>query len=427
MRLTLALAIAFLAAATAQSQTAATVGAALTADLAQVDAATTAAATYNAPAIDAARDLAIAISNTQNAYADDLGHKPDGKLPGPLEAALTQLQAAIAGLATPTKASLLAATSSAQQIVTSLPFRPQQPHVTRIAPRFAVPAKEVYPVALHIYGSFELAAKPEYLPTLTLRDHTYKPISSTAAEIVFNVPIADLATLNTPDTHFHVVPATLTVPWQSTSLIKKDLMTKKHSQKDDTYKLYLGILPAQIGTVTLHTRGTKTEAGAPQKFASDPFHQCGTHACGGDDINHSWAAHPDPGCHVVKGTATFDTTAASGDWTKTFSGDEGDVVSYSVSTGHKGNKPGTVDFKIGFMEICPHEVADTTGQDIVLLWGDTRTLAIPPGAWSIAFDSFDGHHTDFTDASAANPLLKIATTPTSITLTTPDPATLLWP
>ena len=406
-----------------------TVGSTLTHLFDQVQGAMTSASTSgNGPALVAGEDLVVAIEDAQNAYVDDLGKKSDGKLPPPLKSTLDQLQSAVTELASATKASLQDASTHAQQVVNALPFHPQEPHLTKFSPRFIVPGKDVYPVALKFNGSFEFAGKPEFLPSLAIKDHTYKPTSSSPQEIVFSVPVSDFVALGGDSKDFQVIAGTLSVPWQAASMLKKDLMSKKHSEKADTYKLLLGVLPARIGTVSFLSKALKTEPGKPQKATSDPYHQCSTRACGGgDDRNHSWAAHPDPGCHVIQGTATFNVNNSGGDWSKTFTGDDADLVTFTVSTGHKGGQPGTVDFTISFMETCPREVMGSTPQDVPLIWGATQTVPATAGAWSISFDAFDSRHFDLTEQSPPNAFLKIATTPTAVTLTTADPATLVWP
>ncbi len=415
-------------AAVTPSRADATVGETLNDLAAQVDKAISAAAAdSNAAAMRTGSELDIAIANTQNVYSDDLAKKADGKLSAALRDTLTQLQKAVSSLAVGTSAALQDATTQSEQIVTALPFRPTEPRLTGLKPRFIVPAKDTYPVVLHISGIFEFASKADFIPSLAVGVHTYKPTSSNAGEIVFTVPAADLFTTNSLTRKFQFVTGILHVPFEPGGLVEKaHLLGKKRARKEALYTIYLESLPSSPGTIGFQSKATRTDPGKPQKVTSDAYQQCSTKACGmGNDFNHSWAAHPDAGCHVVKGTGTFDVTHSEGTWSDKFLTDDADMVVYSVSTTRKPVGGGEVEFRISFMEVCPHDIADPP-TPVDLIWGDTRTIPSVSG-WKIVFDSFDGKHYELSETNPGNPFLKVTTTPTAITLTTVDPATVVWP
>ncbi len=405
-----------------------TVGDTLTDLAAQVDKAiTAAAAASNSAAMRTGSDLDLAIANTQNVYIDDLGKKADGKLPAALHDTLTQLQKAVSNLTPGTPAALQDATTLSEQIVNALPFRPTEPRLVSIKPRFIVPAKDTYPVILHISGTFEFASKADFIPSLAVGVHTYKPTSSTPGEIVFTIPEADLFTTNSLTRKFQFVTGILHVPFEPGGISgKTHILSKKKGRKEALYTVYLESLPSSPGLINFQTKATRTEQGKPQKVTSDAYQQCSSRTCGfGNDFNHSWSAHPDAGCHVIKGSSSFDVIRASGAWTKKFLTDDADMVVYSVSTTQKAAGGGEVEFHISFMENCPHDIPEPP-TPIDLIWGDTKTIPATPG-WSIGLEGFDGKHYDLSETNLANPYLKVTPTPTGLTLTTVDPATVVWP
>jgi hypothetical protein len=399
-----------------------TVGMALNHLMERVDAAMTAAGAANNPAgMEAGRDLALAISSTQNVYEEDLGKQLGGKVPGTLKATVDQLDGAVTELTTMTKDSVLEAATHAEQISNSLPYRPQEPRLAKFTPRFLVPSKEKYLVKVRFNGAFEMGAKPEFFPTLTIQTHAYKPVASSAGEVEYAVPITDLFPVGVTAKQLQFVSGSLKVPWQLATL-----MGKKHTKKEDNFKLFMPALPSGPGTIKFMAKSTRLEGGVPQRHTSQQYHQCSGRSCGNDDdVNHLWTENPDTNCTVVKGSSSLDATNSNGDWKKELLGDVGDV-SYSVSTVHHGTASATVDFQITFMETCGHEVANDVGEDVALTWGDTKTIKAQAGSWRVSLSSFDGTHTEFTETNAANPLLKVTATADAVTLTTPDPSTLVW-
>jgi hypothetical protein len=317
------------------------------------------------------------------------------------------------------------ATAKAQQVVNSLPFRQHEPQVTKFVPRFVVPSANTYPVVVRVLGNFEYAAQQQFMPNLSASGHVYKPISSTTQELDFSVPVSDVFPADPTSHSYQSVVATLDVPWQSTSfwgLIK-------HAEKD-SYRLYLGSLPPVIGAIKFTVTTKHAKDGTPRMFTSGSFRQCSTGDCGNnDDLNHPHRITPDAGCNVVRGSSHFNTSHSEGDWSHTFTGDDGNVVSYSVSTVHHGafGNSGAVNFTISFQEVCPHDVTDVNSQDIALVWGDSKVLSANAGTWLVAYDSFDGHHTEFADSESSNLFLKIDGSVNTVTLSTTNPASLIWP
>lgn len=378
----------------------------------------------NSVAIEAGREVAISISNAKNAYLDSLNKTFDDHLNPTIRGTLDQLQTAANDVTTGTTTALADATAKAQQVVNSLPFRQHEPQLTKFTPRFVVPSRSTYPVMVRVFGNFEYAAQQKFTPNLNVSGHIYTPISSTTQELDFSVPVSDVFTAD-PNSHsYQSAVATLDVPWQSASL----LGLIKHKEKD-SYRLYLGSLPAVIGSIKFTVTTKHTEDGPPRTFTSGSFRQCSTGDCGNnDDLNHPYRITPDNGCNVVRGSARLNTSHTEGDWSQTFTGDDGNVVSYSVSTvHHRFGTSGAVNFTISFQEVCPHDVTDVNAQSVALVWGDSKVLPANAGTWLVAYDSFDGHHTEFADSESSNPFLKVAGSVNSVTLSTTDPTSLIWP
>jgi hypothetical protein len=383
---------------------------------------TAASAAGNTAAMQAGRDLAIAISSTQNVYEDELSKPLDGKVAPTLKASVDQLDGAITKMASLTKESVIEAGIEAQQVSNSLPYRPQEPRLAKVTPQFLVPSKEAYLVKMRFNGAFEAAAKPAFFPTLTIETHAYKPIASSASEIEYSVPIEDLFLPGATAATLQFVSGTIKMPWEMTSL-----MGKKHTKKEDSFKVYLLALPSGPGTIKFMAKATKLVGGEPKRYISESYSQCSGKTCGNpDDTNHLWSVPHDPNCSVVKGTASFDVGNSSGDWSKNLLSDSGDFVTYSVSTTHHNATSASVDFKISFMESCSHEVPNDVGETVAMTWGDTHTIKAPAGTWKVSLDSFDGKHVDFSQTDATNPMLKVTGTTDAVTLTTPDPTTFVY-
>lgn len=383
---------------------------------------TAASAAGNTAAMECGRDLAIAISSTQNVYEDELSKPLDGKVAPALKASVDQLDGAITKMASLTKASVQEAAVAALQISNSLPYRPQEPRLAKVTPQFLVPSKDPYLVKMRFNGAFDLAAKPAFFPTLTIQTHAYKPVASAAGEIEFSVPIADVFPPGSDAKTLQFVSGNMKMPWEMTSL-----MGKKHTKKEDNFKLFLLALPSGPGTIKFMATATKLVGGEPKRYNSEPYQQCSGPSCGNpDDTNHLWSVPHDPNCSVVKGSSSFDVTNSSGDWGKELLSDTGDFVTYTVSTKQHGKASAMVDFKISFMESCSHEVPNDVGETVAMTWGDTHTIKAPAGTWSVSLDTFDGKHIDFTQSDDKNPLLKVAATKDAVTLTTPDPTTFVY-
>jgi hypothetical protein len=227
---------------------------------------------------------------------------------------------------------------------------------------------------------------------------------------------------------FQYISVVLSVPWRSTSLLGltgKDVV--------DSYSLYIGALPARPGKI-LATQTVATVTEVTKMFRSPDMRQCSTKDCGNnDDLNHPYAIHPDSGCAVVRNTSTFNTGSNEGDWSHTFSGDAGDVVTYNVSTIHHSispfgsNNSGSVIFSISFQEECPVTTTTQNPLDIALNWGDSKDLPWKDGSWVVVIDTFDGHHYELRGTGSAGQFVNVAADIDHVNLSAANPATLNWP
>ena len=400
-----------------------TVLAALTALQVQVDTAMKAASTANnTAALEAGRDLTIAISSTQNVYTEEMTKALGGKIPPALKATVSTLGDAADELTAMNKDSIQQASTQAEQITNSLPYAPTEPRLAKYSPRFLVPASESYLVKMKVNGAFDAATKPEFFPTLLIGSHAYKPVASSAGEVEYDFPIADIFPTGATSTHPQFVTGTFKAPWLFASL-----MGKKHSKKEDDFKLYVLGLPTGPGTIKFFSKATKLELGTPQRHTSQIYHQC-SGRCGPDDVNHLWTENAEPNCTVVAGSSTFDISHGEGDYKKEFLGDAGNVVSYSVSTTHHNAASASVDFGIDFMEACGKIVPNDVSEEMSLSWGQSKTIKAPAGSWKLTLDQFDGKHVEFTDTTT-NPLLKVTVDKEKgeVTISAPDSNAVVWP
>jgi hypothetical protein len=407
-----------------------TLGAALSKLMDQVnDAITAARNSGDTLEIDAGRQAALAISNAQNAYQDSLNKTFDDHLDPTIRGTVNQLQTVVTGATSGVQATMSQAELSAQQIVNSLPFRPHEPQLTSFTPNFVVPSKSDYPVVVHLKGNFEYAAQSAFTPKLNISGKDYFPVTATTQELVFHIPVAIFK--NASSTSYQSQYAEVRVPWKQTTFLGL-----RHTAMTDSYRLFLGILPGNVGKITITISTKRTDPGPQKTFTSRDFRQCSTSDCGNnDDQNHPYAVPAETGCQVVRNTSQFVNRGAGGVWSDSFSSDDGNQVVYKVTTIHKGacsifshcGDSGDVHFAIAFGEVCPTEVTDRTTQVIQLGWGDSQVVSAKAGTWTVAFDSFDGHHYEYTDNETDNRFLTVNGTTNSFSISAKDAATLVWP
>jgi hypothetical protein len=378
----------------------------------------------NSVGMEMGREADLAIANARNAYSDALNETID-KLDPKIKDTTDKMQSLIDDIKSGAISTVDLATSRAQQIVNSLPFRNNEPQVTASTPRFVVPSEKV-PIVLRFQGNFPNSSMNGFEPYLVFSGKKYTS-QNTTQQLSFEIPAGTVFHLGSADNAGKLQSAqvTLVVPWQQSKawgLI--------HVRQEDHFNLIIGALPTSPGNISIiHT--TTNSSPVTQDFQSGPFHQASTKEAGNnDDKGHPYSITPDGGWHVVRNTSVFKVFSAQGDWSQSFVSDDGDRVQYNVTTihhGFSGGSSGSVDFRILFKETTTQVTNNSVTETMDLEWGDSKTFNYPAGTWKIIFTSFDGKHFEITGSGVPNPFLDVKNQEGSMVVSTKDPATLVWP
>jgi len=405
-----------------------TLGAFLTKLADQIDQIVTdARSTGDAVAMEGGREAALAITNARNAYSDSL-NETVGKLDPEIKNTTDKLQTLVNDLSTGAIKTVDLATSRALVIVSTLPFRNNEPQVRSTTPRFVVPSESV-DIRIKFEGNFLDSARDGFKPSLLIEGKVYDAEAQNDTQhIEFQIPAGTLFHVKSADNagRLQYAHITLTVPWS-----KSTAYGLWHSKEEDHFDLILGSLPISPGKIVLmHT--TKADVTlAPKDFQSGPFHLASTKEAGNQDHRDTpYSVTPDEGWHVVRGTSVFKVFSAQGDWSHSFVSDDADRVRYDVTTIHhglSGGSSGSVDFRILFKEVTTQTQTSSTTEELNLEWGDSKAITYDAGTWKIIFTSFDGKHSEFTGPSSTNPFLDLRNDGGSTIVTTKDTATLQWP
>lgn len=377
--------------------------------------------------LEAGREAAIAIQNAQNAYASDLNLTMD-RVDNTTRRTVDQLNTLVTDVSRNAFSNLNDVAGRVQQIVNSLPFRDHQPQLTRVSPRFVVPAINTYPAVIHLNGNFEAASEPGYAPKLQIGDKAYDTSYSSTQELQFAVPVSELFS-GALDSKFNFTTVTATVPWKACSV--KFIWCWSTKKEMNTYKLFLGALPASPGKLTLQWQSTHSQRNTKQIHTNEIYQTSASDGANHDHKDVPYQLRPEPGWHILQGSSRLDESPGSteGDRSETFISDAGDVVEYHVTTIHHGiGTAGRVHFTIYATEYQDVSVADPINTtDYSLKWGDSKAINQNGGTWTMLFDAFDGSHSEFTGADQNNRFVQIRNSGGSYTVGTADPATLLWP
>jgi hypothetical protein len=375
--------------------------------------------------IQAGREVAIAIQNAQNAYANSLNLTMSA-VGSEISNTVAQLNTLVTGVESNAFSNLDDLAAKVQQIVNTLPFRNKEPQLTKVTPNFVVPANITYPVMLRLGGNFTNSGEPGYSPKLKVGANSYDTASATNQLLTFSVPITDLFS-NPSSSTFNSTSVTAIVPWQSCRL--KIIWCWLHKNESDSYKIFLGALPASPGKITLNWT-TPGSIHNTKVFKSQTYYLTSASDGNNDDHTQTYALNAEAGWHIQQGLSKIDEDEGSstGSRSSSFISDSGDVASFSVSTQHrKFGVSGQTHFQIEITEYQDVPTINPNSADIPLKWGDSKAFNYTAGTWTITFDAFDGTHSEFTSSDETNPFVKVRASGGPYIIGTADPATLVWP
>jgi hypothetical protein len=377
--------------------------------------------------MEAGRDATIAIQNAQNAYAASLDKTMD-RVDQTTRQTIDQLSSLVNDVTHNVFHNLDEVTQRVQQIVDSLPFRNQEPQLTKISPRFVVPSRTAYPAIIRLDGNFEASARPGFAPVLKVGAESFPATALSTQALAFSVPVNKLFPGDAGGSLFAFTSINVEVPWESCSV--RVIWCWAHKRETDTYKLYVGALPHSPGKLTMGWRTSHSQRNVKQYISPAFYLSSASDGGNNDHIDVPFSVHAEPGWHIQMGSSSFSEAnpPSEGERSHTFVSDDGDVAIYRVTTIHKAwGTSGKTLFSIVFTEYQDVDVPDDHSEMINLAWGDSKVFNYPLTTWKLSFDAFDGAHSEFVNADDTNRFVKVRNTGGGFVLSTADPAALVWP
>jgi hypothetical protein len=370
--------------------------------------------------IQAGIQAEIAIANAQSAFADDSDRLFDRNLNPAIAGSLDKIQTMVNDVKGGTFKTVQEAAARGQQIANTLPFRKSEPQLTSITPKFVVPSDAVYPVQIHVTGNFVNAGIKDDDPQLSVNGRTFEA-NATTQDLEFNVPINQLLPAGGSKDDFAASKVELIVPWE-----KSHLLGLWHTRNVDHFNFAIGVLPASPGKISLTVIN---EVPTPQTklISSGHGRACSQSECGNNDDDQYPQVVPDANWSIVPGSCDLHASA-HGDYSISGPDYNGNRCTWHVHTSHhKFGNSGIADYSPSAQETITTNVDTPSTTAVALKWGDSKVFPVTSGKWKVAFDSFDGKHSEFSTASNTNPFLTVDAQLNQITLKAADPSQLNWP
>lgn len=192
--------------------------------------------------VDAGRELLLAIENTKNAFANSMNLSTE-KANKVISDHLVEITKMVQDIKLEDQETLRKLGPRTQQLMNTLPLANWEPKVNSMTPKLVVIDSTVSTILITIEGNFKCAATKGFEPSLTLAEHTFKPIKSTTQTLEFQVPAA-VAFANASPFMRTYTPGTLQVPYEA-GWIWSDIKTSQ-------YKGWLAALPLNAGNIRVY-------------------------------------------------------------------------------------------------------------------------------------------------------------------------------
>ncbi len=357
--------------------------------------------------VEAGRQVANAIQNAKEAYADSLD-KTTQDVNKLVTDTLGKLTNMVLLVETDVKSQLAQVAADAQQLVLSLPFSKQNPQLTSIAPQYVVISTQNDTVLVKFSGVFPWSADSRYPTTFTLNGQACPIFQNTTQVLMYRAPVG--AFTNTSIDKCAYVMGNLQVKWSN------GWMWPFERTNTAQYNTGLAVLPLSPGKITAYymsggfnrvpkdfqtvcTRSAENYPRPPTGWLKIPVTvppELGWHI----DTSVTPTLALDPAGHINHGNHTE----------QIISYDENSIqIEVGLQNNGVGQYVGVSQFFVNFREYQDQPLSNIRSEPVVLRWGDSIMLQPRVGetVWKVNFVCFDGTSNDFGPADIGNKYLQL--------------------
>jgi hypothetical protein len=277
---------------------------------------------------------------------------------------------------------------------------------------------------VNISGRFPAEYPNGAVPQLSVNGKSYKAFDYGTQDLAFSVRTADLDALNTEAIAWKI--GELTIPWNK---------PRFDSTSPVGYENFvvLGMLPHAFGRATIEHR-TDTVRREEKARVSDDF-LLDTNP-GGMAESRCLALSPQEladGWRVKAGSGTLvsraRTEGESGiDWQDLGLQSENELsVCWRVRASHRADNYAAVSGAVSSAEMAwsisaviwrAVNESRVDSEEMDLAWGQRRAFAYAAGTWKLRYSKFDGSPAEVAAADVSNPLVRVNSDGTSVTIST---------
>jgi hypothetical protein len=290
----------------------------------------------------------------------------------------------------------------AKAVIHSLPLD-NRPKVTAFFPTFVAPSNREFNVLIKCVGNFPVLSNSKVKPTLMFNQKEYTAIH-TQPEIAFSIPLHELFPEDGNSEHgIRTASFDVKIPYDESWFWA-------HFWSSESFYHYQGsicLLPKSPGKITIHYT---------QMREVDEFDTITTgeriqnsREIGGGGVGHSQIENPHSlktklGWKIVPETVNFDLIESKGKkensesrknrWHRHEVTPEQATYLVTTHTYDPIKHCGKIRFRISADVTRTHLVKETTTEEHILKWGESKAIDESNGSWVVHFDSFDGLHNE---------------------------------
>lgn len=290
----------------------------------------------------------------------------------------------------------------AKAVINSLPLD-NRPKVTAFFPTFVAPSDREFNVLIKCVGNFPVLSNSETRPILVFNQKEYPAIHS-QPEIAFSIPLHELFPLDENSANgIRTASFDVKIPYDENWFWSRLWPSKSFYH----YQGSIYLLPKSPGKITIHYTQMREEV-ETDTITSDQFTQNSREIEGGGSgcslIKQPHSLKTKAGWKIVPDTVQFHVDENKGKKKNSISLKNTwelyevtpEQATYRVTTHHYEpvKRCGKIRFRISADIARTHLVKETTIDEHVLKWGESKAIDESKGSWVIHFDSFDGLHNE---------------------------------
>ena len=344
--------------------------------------------------IEAGRQVRLAIESFKNSYADSLELTVD-KVSIEAQKNLATIAQLVEEFLNPKGRALIEISERVEKLILRLPFVDKTPYLRKTTPSF-VAFSENSLVIIRFVGHFP--KDQATTATFNVGQQTFTP-SGDENQLICQVPNSILCAEK-------VNVAALAEGELKLTWLKSGLITS--SPQTNTYKIWIGVLPATPGTFKIIYKQPTTKPETKEFLSNEFFQSSGSKGGNLTILDKEYAVPPEDGWKIVRGSSQLDVIEKRPKNTLySFVSDDRDRVIYKVTTTHVNHKgdSGQIKFRIKFNQMRDLPIEGEKEEDCELKWGESRVLE--NGFKKVVFDAFDHRRFEMSGISSDNPFIKI--------------------